>query len=55
MQTDVGWVLALVINSVSPHGHLHGACFSPRGSGNQCGYCSDLFRCGFMFVFAYVL
>ena len=30
MQIDVGWVLALVINNVSPHGVLHGAYFLPE-------------------------
>ena len=46
MQIDVGWVLALVINNVSPHGVLHGAYFSPRGCGNQCGNCCEFICCG---------
>ena len=48
MQTDVGWVLALVINNVSPHGVLHGAYFSPRGCGNQCGNCCEFYLLWFV-------
>ena len=55
MQTDVGWVLALVINNVSPHGVLHGAYFSPRGCGNQCGNCCEFICYGLCQVYQFFL